>query len=92
MTTIYKCDKCGAEFRNSRECRQHESSHYEGAGKIKYDLMYSAEEHICDYCDHSYYVYGCEQDCEYKDCKYSNNYKDFVPVEPLHDKRQNGGV
>lgn len=92
MTTIYKCDKCGAEFRNSRECRQHESSHYEGAGKIKYDLMYSAEERICDYCDHSYYVYGCEQDCSYEDCGFCNSYKDFVPVEPLHDKRQNGGV
>lgn len=92
MTTIYKCDKCGAEFNDPNECRICEASHMNPVDRIKYDLFYNQGEDICDYCDHSYYVYGCEQDCEHKDCKYSNNYKDFVPVEPLHDKRQNGGV
>ena len=69
------CDKCGAEFRNPRECRVHEAGHFHGIDKIKYDLINNQEEDICDYCEKSYYVYGCEQDCEYKDCKYSNNYK-----------------
>ena len=54
--------------------------------------MYSSEECICDYCDHSFYVYGCEQDCSYEDCRFSNNYKDFIPVEPFHNKRNNGGI
>ena len=27
MTTYYRCDHCGEEFRNARECRTHESSH-----------------------------------------------------------------
>lgn len=90
MTTIYKCDKCGAEFRNPRECRVHETGHFHGIDKIKYDLIHNQEEDICDYCEKSYYVYGCEQDCEYKDCKYSNNYKDFAPTKPLHNKRRSG--
>ena len=90
MTPIYRCDICGNEFRNPRECRAHESSHFDGVDKIKYILMHSQEEYICDYCDHSYYVYGCEQDCEHKDCGFINSYKDFVPTEPLHDKRTSG--
>lgn len=24
MITVYKCEFCGAEFKNSRECRAHE--------------------------------------------------------------------
>ena len=92
MTTYYRCDHCGEEFRNARECRTHESSHYDGAEKIKYNLMYSSEECICDYCEHSFYVYGCEQDCSYEDCRFLNNYKDFIPVEPFHNKRNNGGI
>ena len=38
MTTYYRCDHCGKEFRSSRECRVHESSHYDGAEKIKYNF------------------------------------------------------
>lgn len=41
-------------------------------------------------CEATNYVYGCEQDCEYKDCRHSNNYKDFIPTEPLHDKSISG--
>lgn len=81
MTTIYKCDFCDETFRNSRECRKHESTHFNGAERLKYILMYSSETDICDYCKHAYYVYGCERDCTFKDCKFSNRYKDFVPME-----------
>ncbi len=90
MITVYKCEFCGAEFKNSRECRTHESNHFNEIDKIKYDLMHSYWRYICNYCDHSYYVYGCEQDCNHKNCGYNNNYKDFVPTEPLHDKSISG--
>ena len=89
MTTIYKCDTCGLEFKSPKECRMCEVSHMAPVDRIKCLIMLSCGN-VCDYCDHSYYVYGCEQDCEYKDCRYSNNYKDFIPTEPLHDKRISG--
>lgn len=93
MTTFYKCDFCDQIFRNSRECRKHESDHFHDVEKLKYILLNSHEEDICDHCSHSYYVYGCEFDCEYQTkCNSRNNYKNFVPVNPMHNKRKNGGV
>ena len=85
MTTIYKCDTCGREFKSPKECRMCEVSHMAPVDRIKCLIMLNCGN-VCDYCDNSYYVYGCEQDCEYKDCRHSNNYKDFIPTEPLHDK------
>ena len=57
-----------------------------------YNLIESRNADPCDYCKHAYYVYGCEQDCKFKDCSFRNNYKDFKPVEPFCNKRRNGGV
>lgn len=92
MKIVYRCEFCNAEFTNQKECLEHEESHLSGMEKIKHFLMQYKNVDLCDYCDRSYYVYGCEIDCEFKDCRYANNYKDFVPVEPLHDKRSRGGV
>lgn len=89
MNIMYKCSFCHAEFSNSEECIKHELTHMNNAEKIKHELKYAAKS-LCDYCDHSYYVYGCERDCTHKDCSYKNNYKDFIPVEPLHDKSIHG--
>lgn len=91
MTTIYRCDKCGKEFDTSLACTAHEMSHSGEYTNLKYYLLNTIND-ICDYCKHSYYVYGCEQDCQYKDCNWNNHYKDFIPVEPLHNKRASGGV
>lgn len=37
------------------------------------------KEAPCKYCSHSYYVYGCEENCELKDkgieCNNSNKYE-----------------
>ena len=92
MKIKYECDICGQLFDSSRRCRVHEASHFSGLEKIKYELIHSQEEDICDYCGNSYYVYGCERDCEHKECSFINNYEDFVPVIPLHNKRAHGGV
>lgn len=89
MTTIYKCDSCGAEYKSPKECRICEASHMTPEYRIKYMIMLNLGN-VCDYCDHSYYVYSCEQDCNHKNCGYKNNYKDFVPTEPLHDKSISG--
>lgn len=87
MKIKYECEVCGELFDSSRRCRVHEASHFSVAEKIKYGLIHTQEEDICDYCDNSYYVYGCEQDCEHKECSSINNYKDFIPVIQLHNKR-----
>ncbi len=92
MTTKYVCDVCGREFGSPWVCRSHEASHFSGIERVKYDLVHDPEEDLCDYCDHSYYVYGCEQDCKFKDCAYNNNYQHFKPVEPFCNKRRNGVV
>ena len=89
MTTIYKCDTCGQEFKSSKECKICETSHMTPIDRIKYMTMLNCKS-VCDYCDNSYYVYGCEQDCEHKDCNCTNNFKDFVPTEPLHNKSISG--
>lgn len=89
MTTIYKCDTCGREFKDPKECGMCEVSHMTTVDRIKYMIMLSGGC-VCDYCDYSYYVYGCERDCEHKYCKHSNAYKDFVPTEPLHNKSISG--
>ena len=91
MTTKYICDICKKEFYSYTMCRHHETSHFDGVERLKYELQ-SQNEEVCDYCANSYYVYGCEQDCKYNDCCYDNNHKDFAPVEPLHNKRMNGGI
>lgn len=91
MTIIYKCDKCGAEFRNAKECRICEASHMNPVDRIKYMIMLEGRE-VCDFCKYSYYVYGCERDCMHSNCNRSNNYADFVQVNPLHNKSANGGV
>ena len=90
MTTIYRCDKCDREFDSAKECRVHERSHFHGINRIKYDLIHNQEVDICDYCDNSFYVYGCERDCGYRNCNYINLYADFVPTKPLHDKSISG--
>ena len=91
MKVIYKCDVCGREFGSAWVCQSHEASHFDGVDKIKYEL-HSQSKEPCDYCKNSYYVYGCERECGFNDCNYSNNHKDFVPVQPLHNKRESGGV
>lgn len=92
MKIKYECEVCGELFGSSRRCRMHEASHFSEVEKIKYELIHAQEEDICNYCANSYYVYGCEQDCEYDDCGFRNNYKDFIPTEPFHNKRAHGGV
>jgi hypothetical protein len=88
MTTLYKCDTCGQEFTDKDMCFIHECSHIENENERLIKIILHEGEEPCDYCEKSYYVYGCERDCE---CKVScNNYNQFVPVEPLHNKSITG--
>ena len=93
MKIKYECNVCGQQFDSPTECEAHEHTH----SGLDYNLMIKTsllikQEDICDYCANSYYVYGCEQDCKNDDCGFKNNYKDFIPTEPFHNKRAHGGV
>lgn len=91
MTTIYRCDCCKKDFRSLKECRLHEASHMSSTERTKYLIMLECMD-VCDFCEYSYYVYGCERDCVHNNCNRNNNYSDFVPVNPFHNKKISGGV
>ena len=79
MKIIYECEHCGKQFSNSTCCAYHEILHLEDMDKIKYHIMNFTSNDECDYCANAYWVYGCERDCNYINCKYDNNYKYFEP-------------
>lgn len=79
MRIKYECSYCGQQFNSKLLCYGHEiDKHLEGVDKIKYCIINVLDEDPCQYCKNVYYVYGCEPNCSYKHCAYSNNYKDFV--------------
>ena len=65
MQIKYVCDYCGNDFSTEEKCRQCEMSHLTDIEKLKYDIKYNQHKDLCDFCDHSFYVYGCEQDCQH---------------------------
>lgn len=79
MKIIYECEHCGKQFSDQKCCAYHEILHLKDVDKIKYYIMYISPYDVCDCCANAYWVYGCERDCCYSDCKYGNNYKDFKP-------------
>lgn len=91
MKVVYKCDTCGRVFKDPNECEIHETSHGTLVENIRQTIISKGQE-LCDYCEHSYYVYGCERDCTYRTCKSGLTHREFRPVHPLHNKRLNGGI
>ena len=79
MKTIYECEHCGKQFSDRACCAYHEVLHLKNLEKIKYYLINISPKDVCDCCANAYWVYGCERDCSYVDCKHNNNYKDFKP-------------
>lgn len=69
MTKVeqYKCDYCGEVFNDYDKCLAHEYEHQnDDASRAKYLIKYNLRKDLCDYCEHSYFVYGCEIDCQFK--------------------------
>ena len=77
MTIKYCCDYCYEQFDNKNKCMRHEESHLDDMDKFKYHILYVNKESLCKYCKNVYYVYGVEENCQYKDCGPMNCYKDF---------------
>ena len=79
MTVIDKWDsykKESKEFKNLEKYKQH---------AFKETLV--AANKVCDYCNNSYYVYGCERACQFETkCNRSNKYFYFQLVDLYHDK------
>ena len=77
MKTLYECEYCGKQFTDKNTCLRHEESHLDDMDKFKYHILCVNKESLCKYCKNVYYVYGVEENCEYKDCCSENCYKDF---------------
>lgn len=82
MIIIYKCEECGKQFigrESFQNCLTHEGiCKNDEIGKIRRELLKTLAE-PCGYCEESWYVYGCERECNKKDCNNYNEWKDFKP-------------
>ena len=87
MTQLWKCDICGKTFLKKEDCEFHEIAHDDCDLETRIRLKCKNKKlDLCDYCDHVYYVYGCEKDCEVRNkCTYARNYPYFKPSEKLKD-------
>lgn len=79
MKHLYECEYCSEHFDTELGCKLHERLHLNNIDGLKYFIRNITGKDICLYCINAYYVYGCELNCEHKDCGPKNNYKDFEP-------------
>lgn len=79
MKVIYKCEFCDKQFDNANVCKYHEMLHLNSIDKFKYYIRNVECQDLCKYCARVYYIYGCEQNCQFKDCAAQNNYMHFIP-------------
>lgn len=76
MLIKYECDICSQLFHTKHMCKRHELDHFKDLRKTESELN-RVGRGVCEFCDHCYYVYGCEAECNFKDCSYANAFKDF---------------
>ena len=96
MKIIYQCEFCNKQFDNANICKYHEMLHLSTIDKFKYYICNIEGQDLCKYCNHIYYVYGCEPDCKFKDCTAQNNYQNFNPdisvttgIIPVKNNKEN---
>lgn len=77
MKIIYECEYCKEQFNDASTCMAHEILHMCSNDKAKYYIQNVLGKDLCSYCEHAYYVYGCELSCNHNDCNQNNNYQYF---------------
>lgn len=92
MKIMYECEHCHTQFADREVCELHEFAHLNGINRIRYWIMNILHRRPCKYCSNVYYVYGCEENCKYPDCHYSNGYRDFKPSENIYEKLKEEGM
>ena len=80
--TIYVCEYCKAQFEDRMDARWCEIQH-----QHRIPVLIKNEEFLhelirehknpCDYCEHSYYVYGTELNCDCRD-KCQRMFQDYL--------------
>lgn len=77
MTVLYRCDVCKELYTSPDEAVQCELE-CKGWDSDVANIVAMAGD-PCNYCQHAYYVYGCEFDCKYynKECNFTNKYIKF---------------
>ena len=58
---MWQCERCGAVYNTRRAAEECEKGHFPS----------------CSVCEHVYYVYGCEEECMYRNECIKNNYRKF---------------
>ena len=74
--TYYLCSMCNTIFKNENDALICEERHLSNNMKTEgftqeqlyrlYNLIESRNADPCDYCKNAYYVYGCEQECSFR--------------------------
>lgn len=85
---FYSCNICGTGFSNSSDAIRCELKHIVesdghdldkiGATSSVFSGLFNKYNTVCNFCKHSYLVYGCELNCSKKECNFWNNYKDYI--------------
>lgn len=82
MKILFACEFCGAIYETSRGAMKCEFSHsnlfLNDSNNLSNFCSFYLNKDICDFCKHAYYVYGCELDCQKKECQMNRNRPDFV--------------
>lgn len=77
MKIICECEYCKKQFGDASICMAHEILHLRGDEEAKYYIRHILNKDLCEYCEHAYYVYGCELACDQNNCNPGNNYQHF---------------
>lgn len=85
MNIKYECEICHSIFSDKQQCMEHEITHVLPNSKEKWILIgrqLNKPELVCEHCEYSYYVYGCEFDCQYyfKKCNARLNWPYWKPA------------
>lgn len=81
MYVKYYCSYCDKEFPDKLACLVHEKMEHIGYSKDVSEII-SLGRTPCDYCAKAYYVYGLEQNCQYRDkCLPNHKWAEFLYKE-----------
>lgn len=105
----YECAFCNSTYTNYEAAISCENEHlkmlapnnFYPLDHIKiYNMIESRSAEPCDYCKHAYYVYGCEQECKYRNIgkcqvyglgkgdKFSPNVGDIMKKFVVHEEEK----
>lgn len=77
MKTLYACEFCRTVYEDEYKAMRCEFSHLEcktllhDPATVEIFCRNYLNTNICHFCEHAYYAYGCDLDCQKKECRMS---------------------